>query len=108
SGNNVAATFDPTVLPNDMWVITITSTASGGGVDTLDIPVAVQGDLKPGRFVVSYTDAVARVDGFDIAVRRTYDSLERGGKYEFGNGWRLDYGSIRIGSNGSLSDGGWT
>jgi len=40
-------------------------------------------------------------------VRRTYDSIDLA-KHEFGAGWRLDYGGLKIGSNGPLGDGGWS
>ena len=42
------ATFDPTLLPNDTYGITISATASGGGTQTLTTSVIVFGTLASG------------------------------------------------------------
>ena len=54
------APFDPTMLPNGTYLITIRSTASGGGVQTSTTSLVVDGNLKLGRYVTTYQDLVGR------------------------------------------------
>jgi uncharacterized repeat protein (TIGR01451 family) len=70
------ATFDPTLLPNDTYGITISATASGGGTQTLTTSVIVFGNLKLGRYVTTYQDLNVPVNGFQMQVRRSYDSID--------------------------------
>src|SRR4029077_9150461 len=58
------ATFDPTLLLNDTYVIAISATASGGGTQTLTTTVSVYGNLKLGRYVTTYQDLSVPVNGF--------------------------------------------
>jgi RHS repeat-associated protein len=101
------AIFDPTLLPNDTYAITITSTASGGGVQTLTITVAVSGNLKLGRYVTTYEDLNVSVNGFQMQVRRTYDSTDKR-VGDFGIGWHVDLVNFRVSANRQLGAGGWT
>jgi hypothetical protein len=70
------ATFDPTLLPNDIYGITISATASGGGTQTLTTSVIVFRNLKLGRYVTTYQDLNVPVNGFQMQVRRSYDSID--------------------------------
>jgi RHS repeat-associated protein len=101
------ATFDPTLLANDTYAITITSTASGGGIQTLTITVAVSGNLKLGRYVTTYEDLNVSVNGFQMQVRRTYDSTDKR-VGDFGIGWHVDLVNFRVSANRQLGAGGWT
>ena len=71
------ATFDPTALPNGTYLITVRSTASGGGVGVSMTSLIVDGSLKFGRYEVTYQDLAVAVAGVPMEVRRTYDSLDR-------------------------------
>src|SRR5438128_649037 len=101
------ATFDPTVLPNDTYAIIVSATASGGGVQTATTTVAVFGNLKLGRYVTSYQDLSVPVNGFQMQVQRTYDSIDKG-VGDFGIGWHVDLVNFRVSANRQLGAGGWT
>jgi RHS repeat-associated protein len=101
------ATFDPTLLPNDSYAINITATASGGGVQTITTTVVVFGYLKPGRYVTTYQDMNVPVFGFQMQVRRTYDSFDKE-QGDFGVGWRVSINDFRTSANRQLGAGGWT
>jgi len=101
------ATFDPTLLPNDTYAIIVSATASGGGTQTATTTVAVSGNLKLGRYVTSYQDLSVPVDGFQMQVQRTYDSIDKGAG-DFGIGWHVDLVNFRVSANRQLGAGGWT
>ena len=101
------ATFDPTLLPNDTYLLTITATSSGGGTQTLAITVSVAGDLKLGRYTTTYQDLSVPVNGFQMEVRRTYDSYDKR-VGDFGVGWKVSVANFRTSTNRQLGAGGWT
>jgi len=101
------AVFDPTLLPNDSYAITISATASGGGTETLTTTVAVFGNLKLGRYVTTYQDLSVPVNGFQMQVRRTYDSIDKH-VGDFGVGWHVSLANFRVTANRQLGAGGWT
>ncbi len=103
----VLAVFDPTVVPNDTYTITVSGTSTAGGVQTASTTVVVQGNLKPGRYITTYQDAVLPVDGFQIGLRRVYDSIDRAPR-ELGFNWHLSLADFRVGANRALGDGGWS
>jgi RHS repeat-associated protein/uncharacterized repeat protein (TIGR01451 family) len=101
------ATFDPTVLPNDTYAITVSATASGGGTQSVTSTVAVSGNMKLGRYVTSYQDLSVPVSGYQMQVQRSYDSFDtRSG--DFGVGWKVSVANFRTSSNRQLGAGGWT
>ena len=101
------ATFDPTVLPNDTYTITVSGTTAAGGVQTASTTVVVQGNLKPGRYITTFQDAVLPVDGFQIGLRRVYDSIDVAPR-ELGFNWHLSLADFRVAANRALGDGGWS
>lgn len=101
------ATFDPTVLPNDTYTITVSGTTTAGGVQTASTTVVVQGNLKPGRYITAFQDAILPVDGFQISLQRVYDSIDLAPR-DFGFNWHLSLSDFRTASNGALGDGGWS
>ncbi|HEU5271253.1 MAG TPA: Ig-like domain-containing protein, partial [Jatrophihabitans sp.] len=101
------ATFDPTVLPNDSYTLTVTANSSNGGLQTATSTVNVDGKLKLGRYVTTYTDANQSVNGLPMQVLRSYDSTDpRLG--DFGVGWQVSVGNFRVSANRTLGAGGWT
>jgi RHS repeat-associated protein/uncharacterized repeat protein (TIGR01451 family) len=100
-------TFDPTLLPNDTYAITIAATASGGGIQTLTTTVAVFGNLKLGRYVTTYLDMSVPVGSFQMQVRRVYDSIDKR-VGDFGIGWHVELANFRVSANRQLGAGGWT
>jgi RHS repeat-associated protein/uncharacterized repeat protein (TIGR01451 family) len=101
------AVFDPTILPNDTYLITIAATASGGGTQVLTTSVVVAGNLKLGRYVSSYQDMSVPVGGFQMDVRRKYDSIDKH-PGDFGIGWKVEIANFRVTTNRQLGAGGWT
>ncbi|HYS40067.1 MAG TPA: PA14 domain-containing protein, partial [Pseudonocardiaceae bacterium] len=101
------ATFDPTVLPNDTYGITVEATASNGGVQDITTTVIVLGTLKSGRYVTTYQDLSVPVGGFQMTVRRTYDSIDKTAG-DFGVGWKVDVTNFRVAPNHVLGLSGWT
>jgi RHS repeat-associated protein/uncharacterized repeat protein (TIGR01451 family) len=101
------ATFDPTVLPNDTYAITVSATASGGGTQSSTSTVAVTGNLKLGRYVASYQDLNVPVNGFQMQVKRSYDSYDKR-VGDFGVGWKVSLANFRTSSNRQLGAGGWS
>lgn len=101
------ATLDPTLLPDDSYTITISATASGGGVQTVTSTVDVSGNLKPGRYVSTYQDLSIPIGDLTVAVDRTYDSYDTTAG-DFGVGWKLQLSDISVTANRELGAGGWT
>jgi len=101
------AIFDPTLLRNDTYLITISATTSGGGTQALTTAVTVAGSLKLGRYVTTIRDLLVPVSGFQMAVLRTYDSTDTRSS-DFGTHWRLAVSNITIAANRQLGAGGWT
>jgi RHS repeat-associated protein len=101
------ATFDPTQLPNDTYNITVSATASGGGRQSTTSTVAVLGNLKLGRYVTTYQDLSVPVNGFQMQVRRVYDSIDKR-MGDFGVGWHVEVANFRVSTNRELGAGGWS
>ena len=100
-------TFDPTVLPNGAYTITVSVYASDGVGSISNVGVTVEGNLKLGRYGVTYTDANVAVGGIPMQVQRTYDSFNKA-QGDFGIGWRLGLANFRIYTNGPLGAEGWS
>ena len=101
------ATFDPTVLVNGTYTLTISATASGGGTQSTTISVVVDGNLKLGRYATTYQDLAVPVAGVPIQVLRTYDSFDKS-VGDFGIGWRVELANFRASTGRALGAGGWT
>ena len=66
SGPTVAATIDPTVLPNGAYAIVIRAEGSAGGVSIAETSIVVEGQLKLGRYVTTYQDLAVGVAGLPM------------------------------------------
>ena len=108
AGDSVTAqaAFDPTTLPNGTYLITVSAQASGGGIQTETTSLIVDGDLKPGRYVITYQDLNVGVGGLPMQALRTYDSFDKASG-DFGVGWHLDIANFRISVNKPFGLGGW-
>jgi RHS repeat-associated protein len=102
------ATFDPTLLSNGTYTITITANASGGGVQTSQSSIIVLGGLKIGRYTTTFQDMSLPVTGVQMEVRRSYDSIDTANSADFGFGWRVSVSNFRVSTNRTLGAGGWT
>jgi RHS repeat-associated protein len=101
------ATFDPTKLPNGTYEIAVSATASGGGTQTATSTVAVRGNLKLGRYTTTYQDLSVPINGFQMQVRRVYDSIDKR-VGDFGVGWHVELANFRVATNRELGAGGWS
>lgn len=81
------AQFDPTLLPNDSYLVSI-SASDGIHVSSIDIPYGVSGAYKLGQFEIAYTDLTLPLAGIPITITRQYTSLDTK-SMDFGHGWRL-------------------
>lgn len=106
TGGTASAVFDPTVLPNGTYVVTVRGTTSIGGLTTSTVTLVVDGELKLGRYTTTITDLTVGVGGLPIQVQRTYDSFDKS-RGDFGVGWKLDLADFQVSSNGPLGNGGW-
>ena len=91
--NGTLGVFDPSLLPNDSYIVRLTATDANGNAASVDAaaPVDVAGNLKLGNFTLSFNDLTVPVAGIPITVTRTYDTLNVGSSGEFGPGWRLEF-----------------
>ena len=105
--SEVLGSFDPTLLSNDSYTLTLSATASGGGVQTATTTVNVQGNLKLGRYVTTYKDVSIPVLGFQMEVLRVYDSYDKR-VGDFGVGWHVGMSNFRVSANRPLGSGYWS
>jgi RHS repeat-associated protein len=104
------AWLDPTVLPNGYIELRLTATdLLGRTTATPPVEMLLDGELKPGRVVLSFMDLSVPVAGIPITVVRTYDSLRAqvGECGDFGVGWSLEIRGARVEVNRPLG-GGWS
>ena len=83
------ATFDPTLLPNDSYVIRVSAWNRNGLGWAESRVVHVTGQAKLGHFAVEFVDVDLPLAGIPVQVRRRYDSLQAGRMGDFGHGWSL-------------------
>jgi RHS repeat-associated protein len=107
TGNTASATFDPTLLTNGSYTITVNCTDSDGGTQSGSTDMAVSGNLKLGRYVTTYQDMAVPVAGLQMQVLRTYDSTDKT-PGDFGIGWRVSLTNFRVSTNRALGAGGWS
>ena len=103
--NAIIGTFDPTLVPNGEYVIRLIATTTAGLTQAQYIYVRAIGDNKIGRVMTTVTDFTVPLAGIPITIGRTYDSLERFGSRDFGNGWSLAVGGpkLEVNSRGDVS-----
>lgn len=94
--DGLLATFDPTLLPNDSYILQLWAIDAGNNESTIQQTVNVAGNLKLGNFTLSFSDLAVNVSGVPIQVIRTYDTLDATANGDFGFGWRLDYRDARL------------
>jgi RHS repeat-associated protein len=100
-------TFDPTLLLNGLYQLRLSATSTNG-TTIIDSPVTVlvEGNMKVGAFSVAFNDLVEQTPGLPITLTRTYDSRDRR-PGDFGPGWHLSLGNIRVQKNRDLGTGWW-
>src|SRR6185369_16745037 len=94
-------TLDTTMLLNGLYEVRLVATDTAGRAVGDTVFLVVKDNFKVGNFSVSFLDLEVPVSGMPIRVTRTYDSRDKG-KGDFGFGWRLDIGNVKISENGVL------
>ncbi len=92
----VLATFDPTMLTNDDYVIRILASDLSGNTTSRTIPLHVEGNLKLGEYNLEVTDLTVPVAGIPITINRTYNSRNASESGDFGFGWTLSIQDAQI------------
>lgn len=103
----LGVTFDPTLVTDGAYRLTVQATADNGAVQDVSSGISVIGGLKLGRYKTSFQDLSVPVSGFQMQVLRSYDSFDTSSG-DFGVGWRVDVSNFRVSSNHDLGAGGWT
>jgi RHS repeat-associated protein len=88
--------FDPTVLANGSYLITVTAGDVDQWTGSSQRVVEVEGNLKLGNFTLTFTDLELPVSGIPITITRTYDTLQAGQQGDFGYGWRMDLVNVKV------------
>lgn len=93
--NALLGTFDPTLLVNGIYTIRLRAVNASGQISDSTVSAVVEGDLKVGKFTLSFKDLDVPLAGLPIQVMRTYDSRDpRTG--DFGAGWTLGLKNVRL------------
>lgn len=87
--NGLLARFDPTLLPNDAYVLRVSAWNRNGQGWADAVVVQVTGSAKLGNFAVEFTDVELALAGIPIVVKRAYNSLNAPRSGDFGYGWSL-------------------
>jgi RHS repeat-associated protein len=94
-------TLDPTLLLNGTYSVRLTATDANGQFTTTSGSVFVTRNMKVGAFSVAFNDLSVPVAGFPIQITRSYDNRDKGNG-DFGVGWRLAIGNVRVQKNHNL------
>jgi RHS repeat-associated protein len=100
-------TIDPTLLLNGTYTLEIDATTAGGGTEALTQSIIVDGALKLGHYVKTFSDLRVPVGTTSLDVQRVYDSYDKSSR-DFGVGWHLDLAGFRVSTNGPVGSGGWS
>ena len=94
--NGVLGQLDPTLLANGSYILRLEASDAGGRSNVIQQFVEVTSENKLGNFSVSFTDLVVPVNGIDVVLARTYDSLHSTQDSDFGFGWRMDFRDVQL------------
>ena len=94
--NEVVATFDPTLLQNDLYDLRISAFDFSGNIATEKIYVGVEGQAKLGNYALEFADLSVPLAGIPIVIARQYDTLNANESGDFGFGWKLAIGQADI------------
>lgn len=94
--NQVLATFDPTLLANDVYEIRLVAQDFSGNIGDQRIQVLLEGQAKIGNFTWETVDLTVPLAGIPVTIGRRYDTLDAGRSGDFGFGWSLNVGAGRV------------
>ncbi|MEK8020925.1 MAG: RHS repeat-associated core domain-containing protein, partial [Candidatus Parabeggiatoa sp.] len=94
--NQPIATFDPTMLTNGLYQVIFQAVDANGRSTGISNTYRVAGDLKVGNFSFTVEDISVDMMGIPLKVLRTYDTRRKGEALYFGQGWSINYQSIKV------------
>lgn len=94
--NAVLGQLDPTLLANGSYILRLEAIDAGGRSNVIQQLVEITSKNKLGNFRVGFTDLVVPVNGIDVVLSRTYDSLNSAQDSDFGFGWRMDFRDVQL------------
>jgi RHS repeat-associated protein len=97
--NGKLGRLDTSVLNNGLYDLALIVTDINGQQSSTVVTVEIYRDLKIGQFSISFLDLDINASGIPIRVTRTYDTLRKAQKLDFGYGWSVDYQSLQIRKN---------
>lgn len=83
------ATFDPTLLRNDEYLVRVYAQDVNGLGRYDAIPLSVLGNAKLGEFSLEFTDLTIPLAGIPIEIRRQYSTFDSSRSGDFGFGWKM-------------------
>ncbi|MGB7160274.1 MAG: putative Ig domain-containing protein [Tepidisphaeraceae bacterium] len=92
---SLAHELDTTTMLNGTYVLRI-SARDGQHESVAEQVVTVDGSLKIGNFSLSFNDLSVPVAGIPINITRTYDTVRADTEGDFGYGWTMDVGDVKI------------
>jgi len=98
--NQAIYRFDPSQLLNGIHRLALVAEDANGQQNAAQLTLVVEGELKVGQFALSFEDLNLPVAGIPITVTRTYDTRQRHQSLDFGQGWSVDYQSLRLQESG--------
>ncbi|MDA8745661.1 putative Ig domain-containing protein, partial [Rubripirellula amarantea] len=90
------ATFDPSTLSNDPYVIAVAAYDHLGNASVQTRVVNVEGNVQVGNFRLEFTDIALPLAGIPIEINRVYDTETAADVGDFGYGWTLGAQDARI------------
>ena len=93
------ATFDPTLLENDLYEVRLLARDTALNVAEETITLVVEGQRKIGQFALDFVDLEVPISGMPVQVIRSYDSRRKDRAGDFGYGWELGLKSGRYRRN---------
>jgi len=88
--------FDPSMLRNGVYLLSMEATDTGGRTSAIQHVVTVEGGLKVGNFAVSFDDLAIPMGGLPLTLTRSYDSRRKHEAMDFGYGWSINYQAVTV------------
>lgn len=98
------AYFDTTVLANGIYEFKVIAEDFGGNTTTCEFQYVVDGTLKVGNTNLGFEDVNTKISGIGVSVARYYSSSNKLSG-DFGMGWTLGLGGIRLYEMSSIAEG---
>lgn len=94
--------LNPQTLANGLYDLGLVVRDISGNETSAKVTVAISGEQKTAPLQLTFTDMAFEIEGLPLTVRRSYDSLKRAQRMDFGYGWSVDYQDVWLQTNGVL------